>query len=313
MTGRLSEFQLIDRIRQATGPHERVQVGIGDDCALLRFTPGRPILATADMLMDGRHFRLEQAGGFAVGYKAMAVNISDIAAMAGVPIAAIVSVALPKAAGGGPDEALALELMNGLRAAADEYEVALAGGDTNGWDGPLVINVTLLGEAPAEGAVLRSGASIGEAICVTGPLGGSLLRRHLRPVPRVREALVLRREFRIGGMIDISDGLLADLNHILEESGGLGAELEEGAIPIHPDAIAMSRQDGKSAFEHACGDGEDFELCLTLPADQVELAQRLVPGLAPIGWIVQEPGLRIRNSRGEMVRVESRGFDHFSS
>lgn len=305
----MNEFGLIDVFRRSAGADPRVPIGIGDDCALIRPSPGRDLLVTTDMLMEGRHFRLAEAGGRLVGYKAMAVNLSDIAAMAGVPLAAFVSVALPKTGAA----SLALDLLAGIRDAADRYGTALAGGDTNAWDGPLVINIALLGESPPQGAVLRSGAKAGEAICVTGPLGGSLLGRHLRPIPRLAAASALRGALRIGGMIDVSDGLLADLGHVLQESGGLGAILDEDAIPIHEDAIAMSRQDGRSPLNHACDDGEDFELCLTISEADVERARRLVPSLRRIGSTTADPGLRLRGRDGELRTAEAKGFDHLSS
>ena len=163
-------------------------LGIGDDCAILDVAPGSQLLVTTDMLMDGRHFRLESDGAEAVGYKAMGVNLSDIAAMAGVPRAAVVSVALPRANA----VLIGQGLHAGLKRMADRFEVDLIGGDTNAWDGPLVVNVTLLGETSPPGAVRRSGARPGDVIVVTGPLGGSLCRgRHLRPEPRIKEALAI--------------------------------------------------------------------------------------------------------------------------
>ena len=168
----IGEFALIDWIRHRKGSHpgQWTKLGIGDDCAILRPNPGSDLLVTTDMLMDGRHFRLAEDGPRAVGYKALAVNLSDIAAMAGVPRAAVVSVALPRAEAA----ALAQGIYLGMRELAERFGVDLVGGDTNAWDGPLVISVTLLGEATVRGAVRRSGARPGDAILVTGPLGGSL-------------------------------------------------------------------------------------------------------------------------------------------
>src|SRR5262249_43771972 len=153
----------------------RVLIGPGDDAAALRLSPNTPCLVTTDMLMEGTCFRLDQVGPRQVGRKAMAVNLSDIAAMAGRPVAAVVSAALPRQ--GGP--ALAEELFLGLRDAADPFDTALIGGDTNSWAGPLVISVTVLGEATSRGAVKRDGAKPGDWLLVTGPLGGSILGKHL--------------------------------------------------------------------------------------------------------------------------------------
>jgi thiamine-monophosphate kinase len=270
------------------------------------------VLITTDMLMDGRHFRLDRDGAEAVGYKAMGVNISDIAAMAGIPRAAVVAVALPRANA----VTIARELHTGLKRMADRFEVELIGGDTNAWDGPLVVSVTVLGETTDRGGVLRSGARPGDAILVTGPLGGSLARgRHLKPEPRVAEALALHASAPIHAMIDISDGLSSDLGHILEESGNLGAILDGGAIPIHPDAQDEAQADGKTALEHALHDGEDFELCVVVPPEAADrlLARPPKPAsLYRLGEITTERGMRLRGSDGTLVPVSARGFDHLS-
>ena len=158
------EFELIAWIRSRSRTRPGTVLGIGDDCALLRLAADADTLVTVDMLMDGRHFRLDEAGPEAVGYKAMGVNLSDIAAMAGIPRAAVVAVALPRKTA----VEVAQGLHAGMRAMADRFGVELVGGDTNAWDGPLVIAVTLLGQATAHGAVRRAGARPGDAILVTG-------------------------------------------------------------------------------------------------------------------------------------------------
>jgi thiamine-monophosphate kinase len=263
------------------------------------------------MLMDGRHFRLESDGAEAVGYKAMGVNLSDIAAMAGLPRAAVVSVALPR------DNAVAIGqgLSAGLKRMADRFDVDLVGGDTNAWDGPLVVNVALLGDTSPGGPVRRSGARPGDVIVVTGPLGGSLWRgRHLRPEPRIKEALAICAAELPGAMIDISDGLSSDLQHILEESGGLGAILDADEIPIHPDATDQSRTGGISALDHALHDGEDFELCVVLAADSARRLLARPPELVcvyRVGEVTAEPGQRLRGSGGIESPLVPRGFDHF--
>jgi thiamine-monophosphate kinase len=301
----VSEFGLIAWIRERTRAGGQVSLGVGDDCASLIFRPGVEVLVTTDMLMDGRHFRLDEAGATAVGYKALAVNLSDIAAMAGVPVAAFVAVALPRAMA----EDVAKGLHAGMTPLLERFGVTLAGGDTNAWDGPLVVTVTLIGEATERGAVRRSGAKAGDEILVTGPLGGSLSGRHLRPAPRVTEALALIENVKLHAMIDISDGLASDLGHILEESGGLGATLEAGAIPIHPDALILEG----SSLDHALHDGEDFELCLTLSQDDANRVLAHPPEgvlLHRVGTIEVEPGLRLRLVDGSVVSLKARGFDH---
>jgi thiamine-monophosphate kinase len=307
-----SEFELIDWIRrqQPVRASAGTALGIGDDCAILDVSSGRQLLVTTDMLMDGRHFRLDRDGPEAVGYKAMGVNLSDIAAMAGRPRAAVVAVALPR----GSAVEVAQGLHAGLSRMAEAFDVDLVGGDTNAWDGPLVISVTMLGETTPQGAVRRAGARPGDLILVTGPLGGSLFRgRHLRPQPRVREALAIHQAAEIHAMIDLSDGLSSDLGHILEETPGTGAVLDAASIPIHPDAIAAADADGASAPEHALHDGEDFELCLVVAA---EVGQRLLANppeparLTRVGWITAKPGLRLRAADGQILPLAPRGFDH---
>ena len=304
------EFNLIRWIRENSRPNpDSTILGIGDDCAILRLSPGSDLVTTTDMLMDGRHFHLEQAGARAVGFKAMAVNISDIAAMAARPVAALVAVALPRKSA----TAVAQGLHAGMAEVAAAYGVSLIGGDTNAWDGPLVICVTLLGESTGRGPVRRAGARPGDLIYVTGPLGGSILGRHLRPAPLIAEALALNDAYPVHAMIDISDGLTSDLGHILDESGGVGALLDEESIPIHPEAVEMSRLDGRPALEHALNDGEDFELCVVLsPEDALDLEQRPISParLIRVGRIVSKPGVWMVDGSGQSRRLESAGFDH---
>ena len=212
---------------------------------------------------------------------------------------------------------MAQGLYAGMRELAERFGVDLVGGDTNAWDGPLVISVTVLGEATARGAVRRAGARPGDAILVTGPLGGSLFAgRHLRPEPRIAEALAVHQIVPIHALIDISDGLSSDLGHILTESGGLGAVLDAAAIPIHPDAHEMSQRDGTPALDHALNDGEDFELCLVVSAD--DAARLLAAPPAPatlyrVGTVTELPGSASAHpdGRGETDRAHGlRPFPH---
>ncbi len=309
------EFDLIRWFRDRTpAGNPSAVLGIGDDCAILRFLPGADLVVTTDMLMDGRHFRLDRDGPEAAGFKAMAVNISDIAAMAARPVAAVASVALPKP--GGRAGTIARGLHAGLIDAAGRYGVAFVGGDTNAWDGPLVVSVTLIGEATALGPVRRSGARPGDIIYVTGPLGGSLLGRHLRPTPRVAEALALHAAAPLHALIDLSDGLLSDLGHVLEESGHPGAVLDAASIPVHADAYAMSREDGRTPLDHALNDGEDFELCVVVAPGDAERFGERPPSPATIirvGVVVETPGLYLRSTAGTLETVQPAGFDHLRS
>lgn len=311
------EFQLIDWVRtQALGqtPGGLVELGIGDDCAVIKpALDARKWLVTTDMLLDGRHFELAAGrhDAMQVGRKAMGVNLSDIAAMAGTPVAAFVSVALPRH----NHEEIARELTKGLKEMAEAYGVSLAGGDTNVWDGPLVVNVAVLGTGPVGGAVLRSGARPGDCICVSGPLGGSLPSgRHMRPVPQLQLARELKEALGddLHAMIDLSDGLGGDLRHILNESGGLGAVLRAEAIPIHTDVFQYYPEaaDPINALSHALGDGEDFELCCCIEKSAVE---RLPAQFVVIGEIVVELGVWLVDEAGRRRFWEKSGFDHFGN
>ena len=233
----------------------------------------------------------------------MAVNLSDIAAMAGVPIAAFVSIGLPRTGGA----EIAAELYRGLRSMADEFNTAIAGGDTNSWDGPLVISVTIVGEPTGRGPVRRSGACVGDWLLVTGPLGGSIRGKHLDFTPRVREALRLHELVELHAMIDLSDGLATDLHKLCAESR-CGAVVRADAIPISDDACRMD--DGVPPLDHALGDGEDFELFFAVsPADGRRLLAE-VPDL-PLSHIGEcvEGGFWLERE-GKRERLEPRGYEH---
>lgn len=277
------EFALIDWIRQRVVDRDPVTIGIGDDAAALRSATGRDCLIATDMLMEGVDFTFPPATAALAGRKSLAVNLSDIAAMGGRPTAAFLSVALPAHRG----ISFARDLHAGLLDLADEYSVVLAGGDTNSWDGPLVINVAVVGEPCVQDPIKRSGARPGDWIFVTGALGGSIHGRHLTFEPRVREAGRLVELVKPHAMIDISDGLAADLHHILTASR-VGAVLDATAIPISRD---LQSENADAALRHALSDGEDFELLLTVSEAD---AQRLLShwsdktALTPIGRITAE-------------------------
>jgi thiamine-monophosphate kinase len=305
MAATTGEFAFIDWLRGRTPPAPRVGIGPGDDTAAVTFPATAQCLVTTDMLLDGSCFRLAEAGPRRVGRKAMAVNLSDIAAMAGRPLAAVVSVGLPRQGG----RALAEELYLGLREAADEFATAIVGGDTNTWDGPLVISVTLLGEATERGPVRRSGARPGDWLLVTGPLGGSILGKHLTFTPRVREALRLHEAADLHALIDISDGLAADLHHVCRESG-CGAVLHADRIPIAEAAGALN--DGRSPLDHALEDGEDFELIAAVSAADGArlLREQPVPGITlyHVGECVDQGVWLERGGRREPLAA--RGYVH---
>lgn len=302
------EFDLIARIRGQVGRASRIKVGIGDDAAVLDWSQHPECLVTVDMLMEGIDFTLDSATPEQIGRKALAVNLSDIAAMAGRPTACVVAVALPRRGG----FELGQRLMAGLLPLAREFDVAVAGGDTNTWEGPLVLSITVLGEPTGRGPVLRSGARPGDWIFVTGPLGGSLSGHHLDFTPRVREAQALHAATTLHSLIDISDGLAADLGHILEESK-VGAVLDAHAIPISPAAAEMSRHDGQPPLRHALADGEDFELIFTVSAQDGERLLLKPPPqvtLHRIGQVTATGGLNLNWADGRLESLSDGGWKH---
>jgi thiamine-monophosphate kinase len=319
----MGEFDFIAWLRQRTPPASRVLAGPGDDCAVIETILNHPWLVTTDMMLEGSHFVLAEAGPRRVGHKAMAVNLSDIAAMGGRPVAAFVSVGLPRGnapltlpspSGGegrvrGP-ETLAEELYLGMREVADRFETAIAGGDTNTWAGGLVVSVTVMGDPGPQGPIQRRGAKPGDWLFVTGPLGGSILGKHLDFVPRVKEGLMLQEHAMLHAMIDISDGLSADVFHICEESG-CGAVLFSDKVPISDAARTIA--DGKAPLEHALGDGEDFELAFAVVSADGErlLKTQPIPGttLSHVGVFVAEKALFLEEN-GARRRIEPCGFAH---
>lgn len=306
---RTSEFRLIESFRTAIGKAPHVLTGIGDDTAVVERSDG-DILLAADMLLEGVHFDLATATPFQVGRKVLAVNLSDVAAMAGRPKYALVSLALPRQLSDKHGENFAEQLFEGLHALAEEFDTAIVGGDTNSWDGPVVINVAIVGEVPSGEAATRSGAKPGDWIFVTGSLGGSIAGHHLDFTPRINESLALREACQLNTMIDVSDGLVADLYHILEESG-VGAILYADSVPISKEAASAA--DYKSPLEHALGDGEDFELLFTVSAKE---GQRLVENnplkipLSHIGEIVDGDACQLREESGKETTLPRLGWSH---
>jgi len=301
------EFALINWIRRQSTFGKNVIVGIGDDAAALRPPKNGAVLLTTDTILEGVHFNFKTVTPFQAGWKAIASAVSDIAAMGGVPEYAVVAVVLPKDA----SMKFARRLYEGMRSVADRCGVAIVGGDVTSWRGKLAVNVSVFGKVDGR-PITRLGAKVGDAIFVTGDLGGSVRERHVEFLPRTREALALRKAVRLHAMIDVSDGLAADLRHIVEESG-VGAILYEEAIPVSRDAEILARRGGKSAVEHALGDGEDFELLFTVSNRD---AGRLLSGppfrtrLSRIGEITAR-GFYIKKKTGGRVRLNPSGYEHF--
>lgn len=304
------ERQLISWVRDRLPPHPLLRVGPGDDAAVLSLGEARECIVTVDMLTDHVDFELAEADPCRVGRKALAVNLSDLAAMAAYPLAAVVAVALPRKNA----LELAKKLVEGMLPLAEQYGLTIAGGDTNTWDGPLAISITLLGYPSERGALLRSGAKPGDRILVTGSFGGSILGRHFDFEPRVKEALFLHAHYELHAGMDVSDGLSLDLARMLAESR-CGAVLKSNAIPVSPDAklLAERLNDGRTALDHALSDGEDFELILAAPehtAEQILSEQPLDVKITEIGQFVSEPGLWLEDANGVRQPLEPAGWEH---
>jgi thiamine-monophosphate kinase len=318
-----SEFDLIQRF--FTRPAANAVLGVGDDAALLQVSPGKLLAVSSDMLVAGRHF-LPDADPYLLGHKTLAVNLSDLAAMGATPRWATLALALP-----GVDEVWLSAFSRGFFDLADRFGVTLVGGDTT--RGPLNLCVTIFGETAAQ-SLRRDAARVGDDIWVSGNLGGAALglahelgdihlssdeaaacRVHLhRPEPRVQLGRLLAELPRVAA-IDISDGLLADLGHILERSG-VGADIELARLPAHA-AVAVRLLDSALARRCLLAGGDDYELCFSAPAKDAGgvWAAGVSAGvvLNRIGRISDQPGLRVVDPEGLPLLIEERGFDHFAS
>jgi len=304
------EQDFVRWLRGRLPAHDCLRLGPGDDAAVLRLGKARDCVITVDLLTDGVDFELGRVDARRIGRKALAVNLSDLAAMAARPLAAVVALALPRSNAA----QLAPELYEGLLPLAERFNLAIAGGDTNTWDGPLVISITAIGLVGAREPLVRSGARPGDSIVVTGEFGGSILGRHLDFEPRVNEALQLNGQYTLHAGMDVSDGLSLDLWRLAEESG-CGALVELDRIPISSAAHALTEKmaDGRGPLDHALADGEDFELILAVPAAEAErmlAEQPLKVPLHRIGQFVPERGLWQRDAAGNLVPLAPRGFEH---
>lgn len=292
----LTETGLIEWMRKSCYCGKDVTKGIGDDTAVLPFSASEDMLSTTDMSVEGTHF-VKGTSPELIGRKALARNLSDIAAMGGTPTYAVVSLGLPKTA-----KTLKVQkIYKGINALAKVFKVSIVGGDTVKSD-KLVINIALLGKVAKGQAVLRSGAKPGDQIFVTGPLGGSFESgRHLNFVPRLKEAQFLMQNFRPTAMIDVSDGLAGDLGHILEESK-VGAVLDAANIPLHR----------KADLQAGLYDGEDFELIFTLKPKDAEKLLRLKKKFYRIGAIIKDKNKLYLCEENDQVRLlNAKGFTHF--
>ena len=308
----MNEWDLIARIAPTLPRNDSVIVATGDDCAVLDLGAPKYLLFKTDAVVEGIHF-VKGTPPEKIGRKALARCLSDVAAMAGKPNSALITLALTKDF----EPTFVDGIYAGLNTLAAQYDVAIVGGETSTNPAGVLISIALLGTVEKGRCVLRSGAKQGDAIFVTGELGGSIRGRHFDFEPRIKEGFWLREHFNVHAMIDLSDGLASDLRHILKASQA-GAELLSTSIPISRDAKLASRMESsaKPPLLSALTDGEDFELLFTLSSkDAVPLVdawKNEFPDLrlTCIGKITAEPGLRIRDKQG-VRSLNVHGYTHF--
>ena len=321
------EFSLIERIRSLTEQsRDDVRFGIGDDAAVLAVPTGQELAVAIDTLVEGMHFP-RGTSAVDIGWKALAVNLSDLAAMGATPAWALLALTLPE-----PDQALVEGLAEGFAQLAKPHRLALVGGDTT--RGPLSISVAVHGFVAPGKALMRSGAKVGDAVLVTGTLGDAaaglhalahpfaveeqrsdardlLVARLNRPTPQLAAGSALRDLAH--ACIDVSDGLIADLGHICTASG-VGAEVDASLLPLSPSLIAI--YDDASAQQFALTGGDDYELCFTVPMNRLADVQsdlsRLGCGVTRIGRIVEGQGVSVRGVDGQWLETGQAGWNHFA-
>ena len=321
----MNEFEVIARYFGRSPRSADVRIGIGDDGAVIAPRAGSELVVTVDMLVEGRHFTAG-ADPEALGHKTLAVNLSDLAAMGALPRFALLAGALPW-----PDPQWIEAFMRGFDALATRYDVELIGGDTT--RGPRTLCVTAIGELPAGTAITRGGAHAGDTVYVSGTLGDAALalaieaarvqvdarerasvgRRLARPEPRVALGMSLRGI--ASAALDVSDGLTGDLGHILDASK-VGATIDLAAVPCSDVMQSLLRSDSRAvAIKALLAGGDDYELCFTASPAMREriaaLADTLALPLTSIGVVNAQPGLVVRDERGEALVPLPRAFDHF--
>ncbi|MEW6535885.1 MAG: thiamine-phosphate kinase [Candidatus Auribacterota bacterium] len=310
-----SETDLIAGIASRAKYPSSVVKGIGDDTAVLKSAdPDKYQLFTQDSIVLNQHFFLKDDPQ-AIGWKAYARNVSDIAAMGGIPSCALVALGLPKSL----DEGWVTRLYDGIFSCADTFSCPVVGGDITAVVNELFVSVSMIGVVSKQKLCLRNGAKPGNMVCVTGLLGGSIRSKHLNFMPRLREAQWLVNNVHITSMIDLSDGLAKDLFHIGEASS-VGFELNKSEIPISSDAVSLAAETGKAPIWHALNDGEDFELLFTVADNESDLKSVFAEfqdlfgfRCSVIGRVTDQAGgafiVDEKNRRGQLFPG---GFDHFA-
>jgi thiamine-monophosphate kinase len=314
----LHEKALISTIRRTAIRRAGVATGIGDDCAVLRIPPGHEALVTTDFSLEGIHFRREWHAPEVVGHRCLTRGLSDIAAMGGEPIAAFLSLALPR----NLPQAWVRRFMKGLLALAGPFKVTLAGGDTAESPAGILADIVVVGSVPTGKALLRSGARPGDRIYVTGELGGSSFAlaelsagrkvrladfpRHFHPIPRLAVGRALREKGLASALIDLSDGLSTDLAHICEESGE-GAEILAPAIPRAP----IGRRRAPMDLRHALHGGEDYELLFTAPRNRHVPNRIAGVAITLIGRVTRSKQVVLIREDGFRQELKPQGWEHF--
>jgi thiamine-monophosphate kinase len=325
----IGEFGFIDRVRNGCLVRTTSVIkGIGDDCCVFKTSPGLVTLFTTDMLVEDIHFLRRAITPYKLGRKSVAVNISDIAAMGGTPREAVVSIAIP--------ETVEVEyvdaLYDGMKSIAKEFDVNLLGGDTTASPEHLVVNVALVGEALEDEILYRSGARVGDVVFLTGTVGssaagldmilakrafkeaGPLLDAHHDPRPHVRAGRIIAGLKAAGALIDVSDGVAADLGHICRESG-VGATIEESSIPMTNLFRNYCAQFELDPLQLALHVGEDYVLLGTVPGQNVDRLEGALKSAGceffAIGTVAAEAGLGLRGADGSLRAIRPGGWDHF--
>ncbi|HQC42720.1 MAG TPA: thiamine-phosphate kinase [Verrucomicrobiota bacterium] len=308
----MKEFELIDRLIPLLPGNKGTLVGAGDDCAVLDVgMPGKLLLFKTDAVVEGVHFTQDD-GWVRVGRKAISRALSDIAAMAGEPLSALVTLGLPSDF----DFKKVKEIYQGIQERAAMFGVSVSGGETVRSTQGVFLSISMVGWVPQSRLLLRKNMRTADALFVTGDLGGSRSGKHLDFIPRIEQAKWLADRFEIHALMDVSDGLAGDLQRLIEASG-LGIELLSEAIPVSKEAKKAAQQGGASALNRALSDGEDFELLFTVPASvAVELLdawKKRFPDLklSCIGKVVSERGVRVLSRSGRFTNLDCHGYDHF--
>lgn len=332
----LGEFPLIERLTAGLESRADVVLGIGDDAAALDLGAGQLLLATCDAQVEGTHFLPSIATPEEIGHKALAVNLSDIAAMGGEPLWALVSLLAP------PDLDVAMldGVYAGMRALARQFNVALVGGNVSSTPGPLTLDITALGRVARDRLLTRAGARPGDRLLVTGRLGAAVTaliaytsaadhaalpaeaaaaldearRAMVTPQPRVREGQALAATGQVTAMLDISDGLAGDLGHLCQRSG-VGAIVELAALPVDAATRTLAQALGRDPLRTALTSGDDYELLFTTRPEGVAETLEAVRAVGGVATVIGEitdvaSGLRVRAQNGKRLALEARGWDH---